>query len=500
MTPHSTIIIFAILTLAAPIACTASKVATPSSTTLTIATTSTPTATEESPYVVPLIPDIPKWAVQKQHSKHSICHPIPRPIPWDNHRNPDLPNFFYYNVRGYWAHENYIRWSPDGSSILFDVPNEQNIQSADLYRVAADGSLLNKIVDTSAERPDWLLGGSMMYFDVSPDGSRLAFSACAHNRIPEVTDVRPGSWPRGWRFDYDVVLANIDGTGVQRLTATPSGENFPIWSPDGSSVAYISSLRYVGTFYYMFNRGVMLVGRLTVHNTATGETSDIHLPTIEDRIAPHPPAWSPDGQKLAFVVYEGNLDMRDRPFTENPVLRPVVWIVGVDGTGLARITEAASGPAWSPDGQRIAVAVPVNETNADLYTFASDGSDPVLVETALSIPWDYPVKPWQGNLSWSSDGSAILLEGYARIVSLDGSHATSSGLSNLTQGYQPIRRMLAAWSPDGSRVAIRTEDPEKKDRPAVLVYVMDRDGSNARILVEAVYSDQEEQFDLRLAQ
>ena len=148
MEHHSTIIVLALLALLLAPACTASDVATPGTTTPTTAVatsqTSTPTLTPVLVYVVPLIPNIPKEAIQKQHSKHSICHPVPLPARGVNHRDPEFPDFSYYNVRGYWAHENYIRWSPDSSRILFDLPNEQNMQSAELYSVAADGSQLKQ--------------------------------------------------------------------------------------------------------------------------------------------------------------------------------------------------------------------------------------------------------------------------------------------------------------------------------------------------------------------
>ena len=341
----------------------------------------------------------------------------------------------------------------------------------------------------------------MIYFDVSPDGARLAFSTCAHNRNPVVKDVKPGSWPRGWKFDYDIVLANVDGSEMRRLTETAGGENFPVWSPDGSRVAYISSLRLIEFIYLWGIRGAILVGRLTVHNTATGETSDIHLP-IGDRVAPFPPTWSPDGKKLAFVVYEGNLDLRNHPFREDPLLSPVVWTVGVDGSGLTRVTEAASGPAWSPDGHRIAVAVPDGENNADLFTFAVDGSDPVLLHNSLPTPWDYAVDPWMGNLSRSPDGSQMLFEQFAHIVNLDGSPAFNGVPLELTSGYTEITPMLVAWSPDGTWIAVRTEDPDpRKGEPAVLVYVVDRYGGNPRVLVETYLPNRPDaEYKIRLAQ
>jgi len=76
------------------------------------------------------------------------------------------------------------------------------------------------------------------------------------------------------------------------------------------------------------------------------------------------PAWSPDGSRIAFQsVRDGN---------------PELYVMNADGGGLQRLTDnpAEDGAAaWSPDGSRIAF-----ETNRDgnweIYVVAADGSDP----------------------------------------------------------------------------------------------------------------------------
>ena len=357
-------------------------------------------------------------------------------------------------------------------------------------------------MDASSREPLWGTGGSMIYVDMSPDGSRIAYSACAYNR-----KLAEDSREDDWVYNYDIALSSVDGTEVRRLTATPGFENFPVWSPDGIHIAYFSShADFRGSESHRYFRNPRpIAGWITIYNVETGEFKYIapsegdgvisHRPAwspwrnapMEGAIVPLPSVWSPDEEKLAFVVYEGAVEVAqiDKFTPAGLWLKAALYTIGVDGTGLTRITEAASGPAWSPDGQRIAVAVPVNELNADLYTFAVDGSDPVLVEKILPRAWHHLINPWMGDLSWSPDGSQILFEQFAHIVNLDGSHANNSVPNELIQRYGSITPTLAAWSPDGSKIAIRTEDSEEWRDPHVVVYVMNRDGSNPRVLAES---------------
>ena len=396
-----------------------------------------------------------------------------------------------YGARGDWVDENYIRWSPDGSRILFDVSEKHYEGPVDLYSVATDGSWLYTIVDESDRGAIWGPGSSMTYFDVSPDSARIAYSTCAFNKDVD-TEKGDGSWVH----NYDIVVANADGTVERRLTRTVHFENFPVWSPDGTAVVYFSLFEdFVPPVRH--GRVYLVLGRLTIHLMTTDTTRDIVLP-IGDVVAPHPPVWSPDGRSLAFVVYE-----KVDPLTA------AVYAVGIDGSTQIRISDAASGPAWSPDGKRIAVAVPRGPNNADLYSFAADGSDPILVSDNLPESWDYPVQPWMGNLSWSPDGSAILLEGFAFAVNVDGSGILFDGFESLLvhlEGLNPpafptgspeattflIKQylanihMFATWSPDGSKIAVRTEVPEERGLPRTQVHIMDLAGSDTRLLVEGV--------------
>jgi TolB protein len=147
------------------------------------------------------------------------------------------------------------------------------------------------------------------------------------------------------------------------------------------------------------------------------------------------PAWSPDGTKIAFArEVDGAFDL-------------FVW----SASGLTRLTDTAAdelGPAWSPDGTRIAFArydQGVDTGSADLWIASADGTAEMPI---LESNRD------ESTPAWSPDGKRIayLQDGGVAIVNADGTAPRS-----LTEGGG-LREGRPAWSPDGSRLAF-TRDP-----------------------------------------
>ena len=441
--------------------------------------------------------------------------------------------------RAVWNRERYIGWSPDGSRILFNGfvnHPEPDWPASDLYSVAPDGAQLNKIVDVGNEDADlrsyywdqanrdpiredegtvvyvrqivnaadrdpiWGDGGMMMYFDISPDSSHIVYSTCAYTEDPEreltsygelvvadienPEDTERKATAKGWVYNYEIVLSDIEGGNVRRLTTNFNHDNFPVWSPDGSKIAFIGG------------------NGLTIYTVATDSLQEFALPSgagfLYDDMS-----WSPDGKHIAFVV-QGNRF----PHTASVY---VFEFYGLEGdieptrTWLREIWLAASGPAWSPDGQRIAMVVPKPD-GAALYTFAPNGTDPVFVTDNLPEPWRSPIDPWLGDLAWSHDGSEILLKGFTYRVPLDGSPPVGSPLTyidrdNTSQMEIP---MDAAWSPDGSTLAIRIDYWKGlRSREASPVFLIDRDNTNIRPLVEFAVTKEvpsSPEVELRLAE
>ena len=122
------------------------------------------------------------------------------------------------------VHARPAAWLPDGRYVYF-VRNSLYVSSP----TSADDTLIAQL-DLPANGLDTITQGDIA---VSPDGSRLAFNW---------TEPRDG----GIENDSNLWVANVDGTGLRRLTTAPdpnSALDFrhgsPTWSPDGKWVAGI---------------------------------------------------------------------------------------------------------------------------------------------------------------------------------------------------------------------------------------------------------------------
>ena len=171
-----------------------------------------------------------------------------------------------------------------------------------------------------------------------------------------------------------------DGTALANLTRSHRGDSQPVWSPDGTRIAFTSLLDGNSDIYVIGPDG-------------TGQTNLTDLAGVN-----RDPNWSPDGERLLFTRY------RERT--------PEVFVMNSDGTMRSNITrhQATDGWAsWSPDGVRIVFAsnrhgdwqadplwLPTLGTS--IYVMNADGSE----VTRLTHSPSTDVAP-----RWSPDGKWI---------------------------------------------------------------------------------------------
>jgi gamma-glutamyltranspeptidase len=151
--------------------------------------------------------------------------------------------------------------------------------------------------------------------------------------------------------------------GAERvLTEEPGGAGMPAISPDGRRVAY--SAVHDG------RRQLRLL-------TLAGDTMQVaagsaDLPLAGDFAVEHP-AWSPDGERMAFTTGRG---------------RPGVWVVAAEGGYPNQVSTRYARPAWRPDGTRLLLAALPREA------LGYNGDPDRAVDRAIADPLPYGARLW----------------------------------------------------------------------------------------------------------
>ena len=331
-------------------------------------------------------------------------------------------------------------WSPDGTKIVLD-----SWWGPYLVDASSDGTELRKIV----------VGGhrERIYPRISPDGSRMVFSTRRH--------ADDG-------ITREIGVSNLDGSNYRRLTRSRGNQYGSEWSPDGSHIAFISFYSVRKDFYYHHSSNLYI---MAANGSGPRKLADSVRAT-------GPLAWSPDGRKIAFLGYERN---RRGDWSEEKY----IYSVDSDGSNLTRLADDSSPFAWSPDESVIAFLG--GDDRNSLFGVNPDGSG---LRKIVDIDPDFiqeGARDLFPDLSWSPDGSEILLRAYPFIrVKADGTAYHEGGAPYAVfNGPEDWSIAYASWSPDGSRIAITVEQyhgTDSYDGNAILL-TMARDGSNNRVLV-----------------
>ncbi len=251
-----------------------------------------------------------------------------------------------------------------------------SVPSADHDRTAVEGSERDPreyVIDVATGEVTsvhTLPRGSWLY-DISPDGSRIAFTTDTSGRS-------------------QVWIMDMDGTELRQLTHDPFEAIDPTWSPDGARIVYVG-----------FGAGDSR--DLFVIDVEGGKPHKV----ITEPKDPWNPRWSPDGSRIVYWAWTEI----DDPSSELPTTTTSVEVRSVTVES-GRVSVLAGGRdqrhalegAWDGQSGRIAFitarfGMGSGQARHSLWVMDGDGSRK---EQLLSLDVDNA-----SDTAWSPDGSRI---------------------------------------------------------------------------------------------
>ena len=185
----------------------------------------------------------------------------------------------------------------------------------------------------------------------SPDGSKIAFMCTVASPF----------------LVTSICVVNADGSGQRKLTPLRERDSlWPAWSADSRTILFTRSIRG----YFVF----------AVNPDGSGERQFLHDPAGDAE-----PSYAPDGRTLAYLKGSSGRNK---------------WALYIGSHELA--AGNIDSPVWSPDGQQLAFSNRASPSRSDLFVVNADGSGG---EQRLTTGPGNSISP-----RWSPNGRSIAFE------------------------------------------------------------------------------------------
>lgn len=186
---------------------------------------------------------------------------------------------------------------------------------------------------------------------LSPDGNKIAFVSNVSGR-------------------RKIYTMDANGSNVKQLANTDYDEDFPAWGPDGDSV--------------FFNAKTGKNEDIFVHKISTTTTTQLTFDPARQIL----PAISPDGKTLCF--------------TSNKKMGWQVYSMPATGGPFVRLTKISGNcrPDWAPNGQYLAFVTQRADAKGEIFFMDKNGTNP---RPAMQDKANYDYDP-----SFSPDGKMVV--------------------------------------------------------------------------------------------
>jgi dipeptidyl aminopeptidase/acylaminoacyl peptidase len=272
---------------------------------------------------------------------------------------------------------------------------------------------------------------------LSPDENRVVY---VRNSMDIMKDRRRS----------ELWIVDVDGTDHRKLTDGTTNESSPCWSPDGSKLLYISEEEETTQLFLRW--------------MDTGQTARLSQLTS----SPNGISWSPDGRQIAFSM-----------------------LVKQAAPELAKLPKKPEGAEWADPPILIERLIYRKDGTGDLphgfshlFVLPAEGGTPRQLTSGSFHHRDAPV--------WTPDGKALIFSGNrnpdweheyhnSEIYEVSVESGVEDGIVKaLTSHKGPDNSPTV--SPDGKTIAYLSFDDQVQTYQVTHIYLMNRDGSNQRVL------------------